>query len=265
MPLIRDLLTVWRSRQLLWVLTRRELSARHAGTAAGWLWGYVQPLLTVAAYYLVFDVVFALRLGENAPTRHVGAFLIVGALPWMSFCDAVGRGANSLLEAGGLLQKNPLPPVLFPTRSVLATMLTHGPLILVLALAYWPTHQGAWSVLCLLPLWLLQCFFCVLLAYLLAVFAAAVRDTVQIVGFLLSVGVFISPVLFPVSQFPEAWRWVLWLNPMSAWVEAYQLVLLKGAWPELAQWTAILLWIAGVAGLLNVVVRRSRDQLVDWL
>jgi lipopolysaccharide transport system permease protein len=265
MPLIHDLLTIFRSRHLLWVLTMRELSARHAGTAAGWLWGYVQPLLTVAAYYLVFDVVFALRLGEGAPTRQVGAFLIVGAMPWMSFCDAIGRGANSLLDAGGILQKNPLPPVLFPTRAVLATMLVHGPLILLLAVAYWPMHQGAWPVLSLLPLWLMQALFCVLLAYLCAIFSAAVRDTVQIIGFLLSVGVFISPVLFPVSQFPEGWRWVLWLNPMTAWVEAYQLVLLKGEWPEASQWIAMLVWMSGVGLLLDVVVRRSRDQLVDWL
>ena len=127
--LLTEIKTLWKSRALLWVLTRRELQARHTGTAAGIAWPYLQPLLTVAAYYLVFDVVFSMRLGEGAPTRAVGTFLIVGALPWMAFCDAVSRGMSSLIEAGGLLQKNPLPPGLFVSRSVLARTGIYGPLI----------------------------------------------------------------------------------------------------------------------------------------
>ena len=104
--LLNEWRSAWSARALVWVLTRREVAARHAGTAVGVLWPYLQPLLTVAAYYLVFDVVFAMRLGEGAPTHAVGTFLVVGALPWMAFCDAVSRGMNSLIEAGSLLQKN---------------------------------------------------------------------------------------------------------------------------------------------------------------
>ena len=119
-------------------MARREITARYAGTAAGVAWAYVQPILMVAAYYLVFDVVFAMRLGEGAPTRAVGAYLIVGMLPWMAFCDAVMRAMSSLVEAGGVLQKNPLPPMLFPARAVLASGVVFAPLLLLLVLAYAP-------------------------------------------------------------------------------------------------------------------------------
>ena len=74
---IRELVA---SRQLIGVMTRREVAARHAGTALGVLWPYLQPLLSVAAYYLVFDIVFSMRLGDGAKTHAVGTFLIVGAL-----------------------------------------------------------------------------------------------------------------------------------------------------------------------------------------
>ena len=127
LTLWNELRSVWSARALVWVLTRREVAARHAGTAVGVLWPYLQPLLTVAAYYLVFDVVFSMRLGEGAPTHAVGTFLVVGALPWMAFCDAVSRGMNSLIEAGGLLQKNPLPPVLIVVRAVLSSTVTFSP------------------------------------------------------------------------------------------------------------------------------------------
>lgn len=263
--LLTEIKTLWKSRALLWVLTRRELQARHTGTAAGIAWPYLQPLLTVAAYYLVFDVVFSMRLGEGAPTRAVGTFLIVGALPWMAFCDAVSRGMSSLIEAGGLLQKNPLPPVLFVSRSVLASALIYGPLILIVALAYIPLHGMGWEMLALMALLVFQLLICLLLGYLLAVLAAALRDTVQIVGFLLSVGIYLSPILFPITLFPEQWRWVLWLNPMTALVQGYQQILLLGGWPAASTWWVTLGWMVCIAALLNVAVKRSRDQLVDWL
>lgn len=263
--LLADLLALWRARSLVWVLTRRELAARHTGTAAGVAWPYLQPLLTVAAYYLVFDIVFAMRLGDGAPSHAVGTFLIVGALPWMAFCDAVSRGMNSLIEAGGLLQKNPLPPVLFTARAVLASGVIYGPLLVLVALAYAPLHGFRWPVLALAGMLALQIVLCFLLGYLLAILAAALRDVVQIVGFALSVGIYLSPILFPLSLFPQAWRWVLWLNPMTALVQGYQQILLLGAWPPASTWVVSLAWVAVVCLVLAVVVKRSREQLVDWL
>ena len=263
--LLNEWRSAWSARALVWGLTRREVAARHAGTAVGVLWPYLQPLLTVAAYYLVFDVVFAMRLGEGAPTHAVGTFLVVGALPWMAFCDAVSRGMNSLIEAGGLLHKNPLPPVLFTARAVLASALIYGPLLVVVALVYAPLHHFNVALLGFVLLLALQLLLCLLLGYLLAVLAAALRDTVQLVNFLLSVGIYLSPILFPLSLFPENWRWVLWLNPVTALVLGYQQVLLQGAWPPTSVWWVGLLWLGGLALALNLVVARSRDQLVDWL
>lgn len=260
-----ELRAIWKSRALVRVLTRREIAARHAGTAVGVLWPYLPPLLTVAAYYLVFDVVFSMRLGEGGTSRAVGTYLIVGALPWMAFCDAVSRGMNSLVEAGGLLQKNALPPVLFTVRSVLASMAIYGPLIAALVLFYAPFHHFQLPVLSLLPLMLMMLVLCLVLAYLLAILAAALRDTVQLVSFLMSVGIYLSPILFPLTLFPERWRWVLWLNPMTAPVVGMQSLLLHGAWPPIATWVALLVWIGVLAGALNLLLARSRDHLVDWL
>jgi lipopolysaccharide transport system permease protein len=263
--LIEEAFTVWRARSLVWVLTRREISARYAGSAGGIFWAYAQPLLMIAAYYLVFDVVFAMRLGEQAPTRAVGAYLIVGALPWMAFCDCVGRGMNSLLDAGDVLKKNPLPAVLFPVRSVLASAIVYAPLMLVLALGYGPSHQFSPALAVLPALLLLQLALCLSLGYLLAIAAAALRDTVQFVTFLFAVGIFLSPVLFPISMFPPDWRWVLWLNPMTALVMGYQEVLLKGQWPSASVWWVSLAWLGVICGTLNLMIVRSRDELLDWL
>lgn len=263
--LLSDLGVLWRMRALLQVLTRRELSARFAGSAGGVLWAWVQPALTVACYFVVFDLIFAMRLGDNAPAQRVGTFLVVGMLAWMAFAEMTQRAMHSLVEVGSMLQKNPLPPVLFPTRSVLASALVFAPLFLAASIAYWPQHHGSAALLAVPLLLALQMLCAWLLGYLLAVLVAALRDVAQLVGFAFSIGVFAAPILFPLTMFPERWRWLLWLNPITPFALGYQSVLLQGQWPGWPVWAGIAIGLAVAAALLSVVLARSRDQLVDWL
>ena len=263
--LAREIAELRRARSLLAVMVARDLKSRHAGSAFGALWLYAQPLLTIAVYFLVFDVVFKLRLGEGAPTRALGAYLVVGIVPWLAFTDAVGRGMVSLVEAGALLQKNPMPPALFPVRAVLASAAVFLPMIAILVPLYAPQHGFSAALLLLLPLMALAVVSWCLLAYALAILAAALRDVIQVVAFVLGVGMFLSPVLFPPSMFPEQLAWLLWLNPMTPTVLGVQSILLKGEAPGPEVWLAMTAWVAALALLLDRLVARSREQLIDWL
>jgi lipopolysaccharide transport system permease protein len=129
----------------------------------------------------------------------VGTYLIAGMLPWMAFADALSRGMASLVESGAVLQKNALPPMLFVARAVLASSVVFAPLLLLLLLAYVPLHGLTPAVLAYPALVLLQGLLCLLWGAVLAILAAALRDTMQVVAFALSLGVFVSPVLFPAS------------------------------------------------------------------
>jgi lipopolysaccharide transport system permease protein len=263
--LAKDTAELWNGRALLAVMAVRDLKLRHAGSALGVLWLYAQPLLTIGAYFLVFDVVFKMRLGEGAGTRQFGAYLVVGLVPWLAFADAIGRGMLSLVEAGGLLQKNPMPPVLFPVRAVLASAAVFLPLMIVLVPLYAPEHGFSPWLLLLPPVLALSLLNWCLLAYALAILAAAVRDAIQVVTFLLGIGMFVSPVLFPPSMFPASLAWVLWLNPMTPTVLGVQTLLLQGQPPPGEVWLALALWTVLLAVVLDLLIARSREQLIDWL
>jgi len=265
MSLVNDLRALLAAKGLLALMVRRELASRHAGSIIGVGWAYAQPLLTMLAYYFMFDVVFKARLSDSAPTRAVGAFLIVGMLPWQAFCEAIVRASGSLIDAGDLLQKNPLPLVLFPVRAVLSAGVVYLPLFLLLTLAYMPLHGWGRGLL-FLPVWLLlQLVLCVMLGYLLALLAAAMRDVTQIVSFALNIGIFASPVLFPVSMFPQSLRWLLWVNPMTPLVQGYQTILLEGGIPPPETWLGIGTWMICLGFLLDRMLSHAREQVVDWL
>jgi len=250
---------------LLWTMVKREMQIRYAGSALGVVWAYVQPLLTVAVYFLVFDIVFGMRMGEQAPTQRVGTYLVVGALPWLAFCESVSRGASSLVDAGSVLQKNALPPFLFVLRSVIASALAFVPIMLLLPVIY-VFLTGYWQALWVFPLLVaLQWALSYLFAYVLAILTAASRDTTQVLSFGLSIGIYLSPILFPMDFFPSQWSWVLFINPMTSLVLSYQAVLLKGEVPDAVLWMTLMGWIALLTFLLKSMISKSRDELVDWL
>jgi len=263
--LANEIAELRKARPLLALMVARDLKMRYAGSALGALWLYAQPLLTIGAYFLVFDIVFKLRLGEGAPARALGAYLVVGIVPWLAFSDAVGRGMVSLIEAGGLLQKNPMPPVLFPVRAVVSSVVIFLPMIVVLVPLYAPQHGFSAALLLLAPLMALAVLTWCLLAYALAILAAALRDVIQVVNFVLGVGMFLSPVLFPPSMFPAQLAWILWVNPMTPAVLGTQDILLQGVAPGAAVWLALVAWPVLLALLLDRLVARSREQLIDWL
>lgn len=250
---------------LLGAMVKREFQSRYAGSVLGVYWAFIQPFLTVAVYFLVFDIVFSMRMGDNAPTQRVGTYLVVGALPWLAFCESLSRGSTSLVEAGNILQKNALPPMLFVLRSVLASGLTFVPMMGLLAILY-VLLTGHWETLWVMPfVILLQWVISYLCAHILAILTAASRDTTQLLSFVLSLGIYISPVLFPLSLFPEDWRWLLFINPMTSLVMSYQAILLSGELPDLHLWGAGFIWLMLLACVLNVLIKRSHEELVDWL
>ncbi len=248
-------------------MTRRELSVRYAGSAGGVIWAYAQPLLMLAVYLLVFDVVFGMRVPSGGTETRLGLFLVAGMLPWMAFAEVLNRSAASLHEAGGLLQKNALPAGLFVSRSMLASTLVYLPLLALLPGLYGFWGAGpSWAWLALPSLLALQLLMMWALARTVAVLVLAMRDLQHGLTFFLSVGLFASPALFPLNLFPPAFQSMLYTNPMTPVILGYQAVLLEGRWPSMsAVWVPALLWCFLALVIAHRVWRNSRDLLADWL
>src|SRR5580700_1862253 len=111
-------------RTLLFELVRRDFEQRFVGSAAGWLWGLVHPIVQMVVWIFVFEVV----LHQQAPreiTRSYALFLFCGFLPWLLFLETVTRSASSLLENANLITKTVFPAEIVPVSIFLSSLISH--------------------------------------------------------------------------------------------------------------------------------------------
>jgi ABC-type polysaccharide/polyol phosphate export permease len=228
-------------RSLVASLVEREVKARYKRSAFGLAWAFVEPLLMVAIYYLVFGRI--IRLG----VPRYPLFLVTGIFCYQYFSSALTHGVLSIVANGNLVKKVYFPREIFPLAVVLGR-LVH----LVIALLLWVAILALFfdvlsPTLYLLPAALLLAT--VTLASLAMVAAAChvyFSDTGFLVNFLLLAVFYLTPAVYPLSYIPEGWKVLYLLNPAASQVELLRAIVL--GFPEA---TAPLLWcvLAGQAAV----------------
>ena len=233
--MIADLRTLVDRRELLADFAWRELRARYKGSVLGFAWNFVNPLLQLVVFWVLFGVILRSRPVTATGEQPYAIFLFVGLLPWTFFATSLQSGSSAILANASLVKKVRMPLQVLPAASVLSALanflLSLVVLFAVLAV-FGPRHPEG---LVWLPLLIaLQILMNLGFAYLLSALAVFFRDVQHILGILLLAWYFLTPVLFPASLLddrPEQLR-LLYLNPMTAPIVAYQRALLDGLPPQ---------------------------------
>jgi lipopolysaccharide transport system permease protein len=254
----------WTQRALVSALVRRELAARYRGGTLGFLWSFLNPLLLLLVYATVFRFVFAPR----ADVRPYALFLFGGVLLWGFASAALIDAAECFRANGPLLRKTTVSPEVFPAAAVgarLAHFLLAFP-VLAAAIAYAAARGSVrvgWAML-EFPLVLALLALAVLGASLgisaLSVHFGDVRD---LVGNLLTLAFFLTPVLYPAESVPERWRGALRLNPFSSFFDGLHdtLFAFRPVPADVWFWMAAVALAALAAG--GAVFERMRDSLAE--
>ena len=240
----RGLLRVaWAQRHLLMELVRRDVRARFAGARFGLLWSLINPAVQLAAYGLIFGYVYA---DPARPRGAVTASLFCGLWPWWAFQEALTRGTASLVEQASLLRRLPMPATLPVFASTLASvgiqMLGFLLFLLVFSALGMIEPRAAWM---LLPVVLvLHVALTAGLALFLAPLYLVARDVMHMVSLALTVGFFLSPVLYRLGDLPASVRIVAALNPLAVLLGLVRTLALGADAPP---WIAIVALFAAIA------------------
>ena len=224
------------SRRQTLTLARRflaeDLRARFQGNLAGAAWTVIAPLLQLAVFFLVFVHIFGQRVPGLTGTGVV-AFLALGFWPWFAFSEAVARATTVLPDHAALIAKVALPRLSLVLARVLAPFVLHG-IGFVVIVALMPLFGVGldWSgLLPALLLWLPLLALALGFGLLAATVQVFVRDTGQVIGHLLQLLFFLTPILYARDLVPPWLQPALDANPLTGIVSGMRSALLGGEWP----------------------------------
>lgn len=216
------------SRKLIWKLAKNDLKKKFAGSSFGVLWAFVQPMITILVYWFVFEK----GLNSKAANLRTGVevpfvlWLMAGLIPWFYFQEAVNGGTGVLVEYSYLVKKVVFQIDVLPVVKMISALFTHlffvvFAVILFACMGYYP------------DLYLIQIIyysFCMILFTTGIVYAASAvnvffRDMKEVVGIILQVGIWVTPIMWPLETMANIPGWaktLLRLNPMYYIVSGYR-------------------------------------------
>lgn len=241
--------SIWSNRGLIASMARRDVLARYRGSFGDVFWTILNPLLLMATYFFVFGIVLQTRFGPDGSRTGFALYFLAAMLPWLAFSEPVGRSPHVVLEHRNFVKKLVFPLETLPvvqtlsgfTTGLFATVVYLAGLLLL-------RHAIPLSVMWLPLLMIPQLLFTLGLCWFLAGLGAYARDLGQIMGFLLTLWFFVTPICYPESQLPAAAVPILKKNPLFVLVHGYRTVFLEGNAPDPhSLWK---LWLLSIAVFL---------------
>ncbi len=246
-------------RELLAFLIWRDVKIRYRQTVLGGLWAVLQPLIAM----LIFTFVFHRLAGVKSDGPPYPLFAFAGLAPWIFFSTSVQQSSNSLLANQQLVSKVYFPRVFIPLGAIgallLDLLLSLGLLGLLMLYYRWPlTVSIVW-----LPVFILAALLAASgLGLILSALNVSFRDVKYAVPFLIQMGIFVTPVIYPIRYVPERWQTLMGLNPMVGVVLGFRHALLgvDVSWPVIG---VSLVMSLGLFLLGLLIFRRMERHFAD--
>lgn len=224
--------TIVGNRSLIRSMVRRDILARYRGSMGDVLWAILNPLLLMATYFFVFGIVLQSRFGADNSRTGFALYFLAGMLPWLAFSEAVGRSPYVILEHRNFVKKLVFPVEILPVTQVISGVVTQGFATAIFVIALFLIRADIPATVFWLPVFLIpQLMFTLGTAWFLSALGVYLRDLGQIIGFLLTLWFFITPICYPESSLPPESAWLLTKNPVYVLVRGYRNMFLEGLAP----------------------------------
>jgi lipopolysaccharide transport system permease protein len=220
-----DLSSLWHYRELIYILVWRDVTVRYKQTLLGIAWAMFQPVATM----LIFTAVFSVMGKIPSDGFPYPVFLYAGLLPWFYTSQALSRGGSSLVGEAPLISKVYFPRLILPLAATIAPLVDlFLAFVAFVGLMAWFDVLPTWRIL-LLPLFAGLAAVITLAGGLwISALYVKYRDVGHILPMFIQLWMFVSPVLYPVSKVPEAWRSLYALNPVVSVIEGFRWALIPG-------------------------------------
>lgn len=226
---------------LVYNMVSRNLKLKYHRSFVGIFWTLLSPIAMGFIYYFVFKMILQVKL------PHYLAFVMSGVLPWAFFSQTLAEGMESIVGNWGLLSKVPVPVQVFPYVNALTNLSTLFLSIPVLLVAAWVSNVELSASVFLLPFLFLALFFITyFLSLSLGILFVYLRDLRHLLGIVLQLWFYGTPVLYDESMIPQKFHWVLNANPIAHIFTSIHKILVAGTWPTSTDIWIIVAWALAI-------------------
>ncbi|MEK4128664.1 ABC transporter permease [Solibacillus sp. FSL W8-0474] len=242
--MLNEIKSIFNYRHMLISMVQRELRSRYKGSFLGFLWTFVNPLLQLAVYSLVFPYMLRIQQ-ENYPM-----FLFVALLPWIFFTSSVQNATTSVLNSSNLVTKIYFPRIILPLSTVCTNLMNYiYSLAIVIPALIITGIDLTWNLLWFPFILFIEFIFALGLALIFSALHVKFRDVAHIIGIVVFCWFYVTPIIFPLSIFPEIMQQYISLNPMVAIIEGFRDIFLFGETPNFSA-----LLYSAVVGFFTLVI-----------
>jgi lipopolysaccharide transport system permease protein len=254
-------------RGLVAELTKRDVLGRYRGSLLGIAWGFINPVLMLAIYTFVFSMVFNARWGAGSTSKTEFAMVLFAGLIVFNFlAECVGRAPNLIAGHANYVKKVVFPLDVLGWVVVLAAAFHALISFFVWILGYSLLIGGLNHTILYLPIVIIPIVLFVLgLTWGLSALGVYFKDLNQIIGMVLTVLMFMSPIFYPITAVPEELRTIFQLNPIALMVDQFRDLSYWGRIPD--GWKLIVLWGQGLLVLTAgfAFFQKTRKGFADVL
>jgi lipopolysaccharide transport system permease protein len=257
---------LWAYRGFIIGSVMREFQSKYRNSLLGAAWTVINPLAMILVYTVIFSQIMKAKLPGVDSAFAYSIYLCAGILTWGLFAEIVHRAQNTFLENANLLKKLSFPRLSLPVVVVANAGLNFAIIFgLFSAFLVLSGNFPGGPYLALLPVLAILVTFAIGLGITLGVLNVFFRDVGQFFGIFLQFWFWLTPIVYPVSILPERLQPYMNLNPMARLINAFQVILVDGQWPNwYSLWPVVMLaFIMCVIGF--GLFRRHAGEMVDEL
>lgn len=261
-----SLKAVWNFRGFILGSVRREFQLRYRGTMLGIAWTVLQPLAMILIYTVIFSQVMKAKLHGVEGNFAYSIYLCAGIITWGLFSEIIQRSQSVFLDNANLLKKTSFPRLTLPVI-VVATALLNFAIVFGLFLIFLLITSSfpSMTILAIIPLLAVQVLLAVGLGVSLGVLNVFFRDVGQLVGVLMQLWFWATPIVYSVTILPEWLQPWVSLNPMYHVVRGYQNIFSANQWPDWQNLALLAVFSLGLAMYAVSLFRRHAGEIVDEL
>jgi lipopolysaccharide transport system permease protein len=257
--------TVWRNRGLIRVMVRRDVLGRYRGSFGGSFWTVINPLLLMLTYLYVFGFVLDSKFPGDPSRTGFALYYLAGMLPWLAFSEAAGRAPGVMLEHRNFVKKLVFAVETLPVNLVCSGLVNEFFAILLYCLFLLAVRHSVPASVMWLPVLLVpQILFTAGLSWFLAALGVFARDLGQIMGYVITIWFFVTPICYAESSFKAAVP-LMSKNPIYVLVRGYRAIFLENHAPSFGPLWKLWLLAAIVFVLGHAWFYKLRKSFADMM